>query len=249
MFFKTEVACEKTEHLLSALSEYQADLERGNYDTLGAYEPDWNAEEVWAAIVDNLRLVASKLPLSAEELIHFASQLKGEKFINFALVAQFFSSLYLLNTQKQVARASELTGLQNELHIQAGMPGLCLAYISAVEHSSLSLKSKLSALSQVLISLEKNKERFGTLSDFIIQISVQHWLRLFEQLDPELKTNFIRSKNNHQKRALNCLTVGEAQEKLTIIEIYTLKVLEKLNNGIGNINMDSEENSFKSSIK
>ncbi len=236
MFLKTELDNDKASMLLNALSEYQIDLERGNYDTLDAYSREWETEEVWGAISDIINKAPKNLPISTQALAHFASQLRKEPTIRFALIAQFFALLHLQETKSQIKAEDELNYLHKnthiELYIEAGMPGGCLVYLNAIMHSLLSTKSKLSALSQTIISLEKNKEQFGTLNDLITHVSVQHWLELFEQLAPESKINFMASKNEHQQRTSQCLSIEEAQKKLTLIEKYTLKLIQKLSGGV-----------------
>ncbi|CEG57236.1 hypothetical protein [Legionella fallonii] len=236
MFFKTQLVNDKASMLLNALSEYQIDLERGNYDTLNAYSREWEAEEVWGAITDSINGASKSLLFSTQEVAHFASQLRKEHLIRFAFIAQFFALLHLSEAKKEVKPEDELIYLNKnskiELYVEAGMPAGCLIYLNAIEHSLLSTRSKLSTLSQTIISLEKNKEQFGALNDLIMQVSVQHWLELFEQLDPKFKITFMASKDEHQQRASHCLDIKEAQEKLTLIEQYTLKISEKWSKGI-----------------
>ncbi len=163
--------------LLNALSEYQIDLERGNYDTLDAYNHEWEAEEVWGAISASINGALKNPLFSAQEVAHFASQIKKEHLIHFALIAQFFTLLHLSKTKAQIKPEDEFNYLNKnckiELYVGAGMPGCCLIYLNAIMHSLLTTESKLSALSQILISLEKNKEQFGLLSDLIMHVFVQ----------------------------------------------------------------------------
>lgn len=239
MFLKTQLANDKSSVLLlNALSDYQIDLERGNYDTLDAYSHEWNALEVWSAISDSVNKASKNLLLSTQEVADFTSQIKKEPLIHLGPIAQFITLIHFSKTKTQIKPENELNYLNKnskiELYIEAGMPGFSLIYLDAVMHSLLSTQSKLSTLSQIIISLAKNKGQFGLLSDLIIQILVQQWLRLFEQLEPEYKMNFMVSKDEHQQRVSHCLSIEEAQKKLTLIEQYTLKILDKLNNGIKN---------------
>ena len=243
MFFKNQHADEASELILGALSEYQSDLERGNYETLEYYSLDWTEEEIWAVIEDNLKGASEKLPLSPEELTSFSSQLKKESSISFAQIAQLFASLNLLMNQKQVKPEEELKQLNTlptVLYIRAAMPGLCLVELNAVETSPLKTTSKLSTMSQTLHGLGRNKEAFGALSDLVIQVAVQRYLELFEQLDTESRKNYLKSVQRNQDLVASCFSIEEAQEKLTTMEKCTLKVLEKLNNSIGKINFPKQ---------
>ncbi|WP_133129178.1 hypothetical protein [Legionella steigerwaltii] len=235
MFLKSQLINDKVSILLNALSEYQIDLERGNYDTLNAYSHKWEAEVVWGALSESINGVSKNLLLSTQEVAHFSSQLRKEHLIRFALIAQFIAVLHLLPAEKRIKPEDELNYLNKNskiaLYVEAGMPGGCLIYFNAIVHSLLNTQSKLSALTQILISLEKNKEQFAFLSDLTMHVFVQHWLELFEQLEPEFKNNFMVSKEEHLQRASHCLSTEEAQKKLTIIEKYTLKILEKLHKG------------------
>lgn len=234
MFSKAQLVNENALMLLNALSEYQMDLERGNYDTLDAYISEWQTEDVYDVIDDSINEASNNRLFSAQELEHFSSQLKADHFVRFALIAQFFSLLHLPQIPSQIKPEDELnylnTNLMLELYVAAGFPGFCLMSLNATMHSLLDTQAKLSALSQIIISLEKNKEQFGSLNDLIMQIVVYHWLQLFEQLKPEFKINFTVSKEEHLQRASHRMNIEEARKKLTFFEQYTLKILAIITN-------------------
>lgn len=233
MFFKTEEVSDKVSSLVETLSEYQSDIDEGNYDTLNYYDLKWDAKAVWDVINNNLKLSNNEQLFSQEEIDYFYQNINIDKAIPFALIVQYLTSVDVLQILKQTKSDDELSLFENEpqvmLYVQAGMPGICLAYLGAIERSTLSIQSKLSAMSQVILSIAEYKEQFGTLSDLAIQISVEHWLDMFEQLDTNLKSNFSSSKEKYKTLAKNCLNIIEANKKLTVLEIYTQKTLENLN--------------------
>jgi Putative transposase of IS4/5 family (DUF4096) len=232
-----------TNPLWQAISEYQSALERGNYSTLDNYSTEVDRDETdeEVGVIQDILTLSKKLCLD-ENLSSLSTKLAADCPIGFPKIVHLVASLNLLEEQKSVEPTEELIQLENNqtvmVQIEAGMPGPCLAYLGAIRASSRDKRIKLSRIEGIINNIFPNMNKFGILSSIVLRIAVKDWVDIYSKSELEFKERAKERRETYTKYVENSLEVSEVIKKMTTVEKFIIRSCEKLNNGIGQTNLD-----------